>query len=201
MDRERVWSLRKELAQISRRAFERDLVGGTGGNISARIPDTDRVLITPSGVSLGDVTPESIIMVDLEGSVIESTLDYIPSKETGFHLSVYRLRTDVLAIAHLHPPHATAYSACVESLPLVTVSSRVVLKNVPRVECALPGSEALKGYVTEGIKKDPEVKALLMREHGILALGPDLKTAFYIADLVEDTAKIAYLISNIKNIE
>jgi L-fuculose-phosphate aldolase len=194
---EEIDSLRRELAEISRRAFNRGLVGGAGGNMSVRIPDTDKVLITPSGVSLGDVEPEANILVNLEGSILDSSLGLKPSKESSFHLAVYRLRPDVMAIAHLHPPYATAYSNKGRSLPLVTVSSRVVLKEVPWIECALPGSRELYDLVCEGIKKHSGVKAMLMKEHGVLALGPDLKTAFCLTDLVEDTAKIAYIASHI----
>lgn len=190
-------SLRQELAEISRRAFNRGLVSGTGGNISVRIPDTDQILITPSGVSLGDVEPEVNILLNLEGSVLDSSSGLKPSKESSFHLAAYRLRHDVMAIAHLHPPYATAYSNMGRSLPLVTVSSRVVLKEVPWVECALPGSRELYDFVCEGLKKHPGVRTMLMKEHGVLALGPDLKTAFYLTDLVEDTAKIAYIASHI----
>ena len=102
--------LRKELAEFSRRAFHRGLVSGTGGNISVRIPNTDQVLITPSGVSLGDVEPEANLLVNLEGTVIDNPCGLIPSKETSFHLVVYQLRPDAGAIAHVHPPYATAYS-------------------------------------------------------------------------------------------
>ena len=104
---------------------------------------------------------------------------------------------DVMAIAHLHPPFATAYSNKGRSLPLVTVSSRVVLKEVPWVECALPGSRELFDFVCEGLKKHSGVRAMPMKEHGVLTLGPDLKSAFYLTDLVEATAKIAYIASHI----
>ncbi len=190
--------LRKELADFSRRAYQRGLVSGTGGNVSARIPNTDRVLVTPTGVSLGDVEPEANLLLDLDGSIVENPCGLKPSKESSFHLVVYRLRADVGAIAHLHPPHATAYSNREEPLPLVTVNSRVILKEVPCVDCALPGSKELCDFVHGGISRYPNVKTLLMKEHGILALGPDLRTAFYVADLVEDTAKIAFISGNIK---
>jgi L-ribulose-5-phosphate 4-epimerase len=193
-----VSQLRRELADFSRRAFDRGLVGGTGGNVSVRIPGTDRVLITPTGVSLGDVEADINLLVGLDGTIIESPPGQKPSKETAFHLAVYRLRPDAGAIAHLHPPYATAYSNTGQPLPLVTVSSRGVLKEVPCVECATPGSAELCNYVEGGISRNPGIRAMLMKEHGILTLGPDLKTAYYLADLVEDTAKIAYLASHIK---
>ena len=194
---ERIASLKEELSEFSRRAFNRGLVSGTGGNMSVRIPDTDKVLITPSGISLGDIEPEINLLVNLEGSVVDSPPGLKPSKESSFHLAAYRTRPDVMAIAHLHPPFATAFANKGRPLPLVTVSSRVVLKDVPWVESALPGSRELYEFVCEALEKHPGVRALLMKEHGVLTLAADLKTAYYLTDLVEDTAKIAYIASHI----
>jgi len=184
---------RKELSEFSKRSYERRLVGGTGGNLSVRIPGTDTVLITPTGISLGDVEPEENILVNLEGEVLESPMDLKGSKETGFHLAAYQLRPDIGAIAHVHPPYSTAYSNKAKPLPLATISARVNLKHVPWVECFMPGSMELRNCVAEGIKANPGVVCILMKEHGILAMGRDLKHAYYIADLTEDTAMIAYV--------
>ena len=196
---ETVVRLRHELSDFSKRAFHRNLVGGTGGNMSVRIPGSDKVLITPSGVSLGDVEPETNLLVRLDGTILENPANLVPSKETGFHLAAYELRTDVGGIAHVHPPYSTAYSCRGISLPMVTISARVILKEVPAIECALPGSGELREFVKKGILRYPGVKALLMAEHGILALGPDIKTAYYLADLVENTAQVAFVAGNINN--
>ena len=196
-EKEAVIRLRKELAEFSRRAYNRGLVSGAGGNVSARIPGTDQVLITPTNVSLCDVDPDVNLLVRLDGTMLENPFGLKPSKETGFHLVAYQLRPDVLAISHVHPPYATAYSIKHRLLPLVTINSRIILQEVPCIDCASPGSQELCDFVHGGIKQYPLAKALLMKEHGILALGPDLKTAYYIADLVEDTAKIAFLTENI----
>ena len=192
-------SLRLELSDYARRSFDRGLVYGTGGNLSVRVPGTDTVLITPTGLSLGDAKPEEHILVNLEGEIVQSPLGLKPSEETSFHLSAYRIRPDVQALAHLHPPYATAYSNKRTSLPLVTVSARATLKHVPTVECALPGSAELCDLVTDGLNSFPEARAILMKDHGILTLAIDLKTAYYLADLVEETAKIAFIEENIKD--
>ncbi|MBW1695395.1 MAG: class II aldolase/adducin family protein [Deltaproteobacteria bacterium] len=191
---------RKELSEFSKRAFNRGLVGGTGGNLSVRIPETDTVLVTPTAISLGDVQPEENILVNLHGEVLDSPLGLKGSKETGFHLAAYQLRADIGAIAHVHPPYSTAFSNKGKPLPLVTVSARVNLKHVPCIECFLPGSAELRNCVIEGIRSNPEVPCILMKEHGILAMGRDLKHAFYIADLTEDTAKIAYIEATIPTV-
>jgi L-fuculose-phosphate aldolase len=190
--------LRKELSHYSKKSFQRGLISGTGGNLSARIPGEDRVLITPSGVSLDDVTPEINILVTLEGQILSAPPGLKPSKETSFHLAAYRLRSDINALAHVHPPYATAYANKRLPLPLVTVSARANLKHVGCIECAIPGSSELRELVRTGLEANPDARAILMKEHGILTLGKDLMEAFYLADLVEDTAKIAFIEANIK---
>jgi L-fuculose-phosphate aldolase len=185
--------LRQELSVFSKRAYLRNLVGGTGGNMSARIPGSDKILITPSGVALADVEPETSLLVRLDGAILENPLNLNPSKETGFHLAIYELRPDVGAIAHVHPVYATAYSRCGEPLPMATITARMLLTEVPAIEAAMPGSRELCEFIKGGIVRYPGVKALLMAEHGVLALGPDIKTAYYLADLVENTAHVAFV--------
>jgi L-fuculose-phosphate aldolase len=189
---------RKELSYYSKKSFQRGLISGTGGNLSARIPGENMVLITPSGISLDDVSPEINILVTLEGKILSAPPGLKPSKETSFHLEAYRLRPDVHALAHVHPPYATAYANKGVPLPLVTVSARLNLRHVPCIECAIPGSSELRDLVCAGLGAHPDTRAILMKEHGILALAKDLKEAFYLADLVEDTAKIAFIEANIK---
>jgi ribulose-5-phosphate 4-epimerase/fuculose-1-phosphate aldolase len=190
--------LRRELAEFSRRAFNRGLVSGTGGNMSVRIPDTDTVLITPTGICLGDIEPEINLLMKIDGTVLENPCGLRPSKETAFHLAVYQLRSEAGAVAHVHPPYATAYSNRVERLPMVTVSAQAVLKEVPRIESAKAGSTELYEYVKAGLLKHPAARVLLMEEHGILAIAPDLKTSYYLSDLTEDTAKIAFIAGQIR---
>ena len=190
--------LRRELSEVSRRAYDRGLVSGTGGNISVRVPGTDTVLITPTGICLGDIDPEINLLMKIDGAVIESPCGLKPSKETAFHLAVYRLRPEAGAVSHVHPPYATAFSNCVETLPMVTVSAQAVIKEVPRIASAMSGSTELYEYVKAGLLKYPAARVLLMEEHGILAIAPDLKTSYYLSDLTEDTAKIAFICSQIK---
>jgi len=185
--------LRDELAETCRKAFRRGLVGGAGGNISARVPGEDRALISATGISLGDIGPETIVLVDLQGKLLDGAPGMRPSKETGFHVCAYRLRAHVGAVVHLHPPHATAFAVRGMELPLVTDGAMLNLKHVPVVGHAPSGSPELHRIVEEGLRKYPEAKAILLERHGMFTMGPNLTVAFNLADLVEDTAKIAIL--------
>ncbi len=186
---------KKDLAQFSRLSYDRGLVAARGGNLSIRIPGTERVLITPSGISLRDITPDIIIEVDIHGNLLRGKKNLKPSKETPFHTSIYRIRSDVIAIAHVHPPFSTALSLKDKPFPLVTAPGMVNLVKVPLVEFALMGTKELCDYVSEAAKQNMEVKALLLKGHGVIAMGSDLASAYYIADLVEDNAKVALLSS------
>jgi ribulose-5-phosphate 4-epimerase/fuculose-1-phosphate aldolase len=191
----KIGEYKKDLAQFSRLSYDRGLVAARGGNLSIRIPGTERVLITPSGISLRDITPEIIIEVDIEGNLLKGKKNLKPSKETPFHTSIYRIRSDVMAIAHVHPPFSTALSLKDKPFPLLTAPGMVNLVKVPIVEFALMGTKELCDYVSEAARQNMEVKALLLKGHGIIGMGPDIASAYYIADLVEDNAKVALLAS------
>jgi len=185
--------LTEELEATCRKAFQRGLVGGAGGNISVRVPDREEALISATGVSLGDITPATVVRVDLRGQVVEAQGGCRPSKETGFHVCIYRLRPHVGAVVHLHPPFATAFAVRGKELPLVTDGAMLNLKHVPVVGHAPSGSAELHRIVEEGLRAHPEAKAILMERHGMFSMGPNLTVAYNLADLVEDTAKIALL--------
>ncbi|HSB72991.1 MAG TPA: class II aldolase/adducin family protein [Candidatus Methylomirabilis sp.] len=188
-----VAALTEELVATCRKAFQRGLVGGAGGNISVRVPDRDEGLISATGVSLGDITPATVVRVDLKGQVVEAQGGCRPSKETGFHVCIYRLRPQVGAVVHLHPPFATAFAVRGKELPLVTDGAMLNLKHVPVVGHAPSGSAELHRIVEEGLRAYPEARAILMERHGMFSMGPNLTVAYNLADLVEDTAKIALL--------
>lgn len=188
-----VAQLTDELVATCHKAFQRGLVGGAGGNISVRIPGQEEALVSATGVSLGDITLESVVRVDLEGQALEVHGNWRPSKEVGFHVTVYRLRPQVGAVVHLHPPFATAFAVRGKELPLVTDGSRNNLRHVPVVGHAPSGSPELHRIIEEGLRKYPDAKAILMQQHGMFTMGPNLIVAYNLADLVEDTAKIALL--------
>ena len=194
-----VKQLKDALADTCQKAFRRGLVGGAGGNISVRVPGKTMALITATGISLGDIGPETIVLVNLDGRLLDGPAGMRPSKETGFHVCAYRLRPHLGAVVHLHPPHATAFAVRGMELPLVTDGAMLNLKHVPVVGHAPSGSPELHRIVEEGLKKYPEAKAILLERHGMFTMGPNLTVAFNLADLVEDTAKIAILAQSIRN--
>jgi L-fuculose-phosphate aldolase len=189
-----ILELKEQLVEFSRRIYERRMISATGGNLSCRVPSEDALLIKKSGVSFSDMTVDDIIKIDFDGNKLEGEGQH--SKEWRFHGGIYKVRPDVNAVVHCHPPYATAVAANNDELPLVTNHAKGYLKKVPTIGIASSGSEKLAEYVIDEFK-DPERVAILMKEHGITTVGPSFQKAFYLAEMVEDTAQIV-LFSKLK---
>jgi ribulose-5-phosphate 4-epimerase/fuculose-1-phosphate aldolase len=184
-------TIRAQVVQYSQQAYIRGLVGGTGGNLSARLSD-GKMLITPSGISLANTTLENLVAVDLQTLDWHASGEAKPSKEFMFHAAILRRRSDVGAILHCHSAYATAYAVNKRDIPMVT-DAAFKQPPMPRVPFAPSGSERLRDNVAEAIERHPGCKVLLLEEHGIIALGCNVIAAYDTADLTEELARIAYL--------
>jgi ribulose-5-phosphate 4-epimerase/fuculose-1-phosphate aldolase len=187
--------LREELAAVSRRGYERGLVVGVSGNNSVRVPGTDMVLIKATGGCQGEMDVSDTVLMRLDGTVLDAAR--VPSKEWRWHLDVYRHRADVGGIVHLHPPHAVAFAVADEPIPLVHTAARAHLRRVARVDLLPAGSPELAGQVVEALS-DPETRAVVMREHGTITVGPDLRTAYYRTEYLDDNARVALLAAGLR---
>lgn len=187
-DRWTLRMLRDELVAISRRSYARGLVPGVSGNNSVRVPGTDAMLIKTSGSCMGDMTPADTVLMTLDGQVIDG--DRRPSKEWRFHAAIYRVRPEVGAVVHLHPPYSVAFSVAGEVPPLVTAATRGHIQEVQMVDLLPAGSTELADAVTS-VMSGSDLRAVLMREHGTVTVGPDLRTAYYRTEYLEDNARVA----------
>lgn len=187
--------LKKELQHVSHKVYQKGYTQATGGNISVRIPGTDHVLIKRSGISLGEVSREDALIVNMDGEVIEG--NGTASKEIGFHLGIYKVRPDVKAIVHCHPSYCIGYACLGMELPLPTVTAQKLLGHVPVADVAPSGSKELAQHVTDVYKKYPGIKISLMKDHGVCSVGPTLEAAYNVVDLAEATAKQAFIISQL----
>ena len=190
---EEVLKLGEKLVLASSRAYKRGIQTGSGGNVSARIPGTQTMLVKASGGSLGDCTPEGFLICDFDGKLLEGTGK--PTREATLHGYIYKLRQDVNSVVHVHAPYAIAWSHTKKDLPLVTWHSQ--LKN----PCAYPTLDVHAAMVRpedvplveEMFNKAPDIVAFLLADHGIVAMGKDPLTAEHNAELVEETAQVALL--------
>jgi ribulose-5-phosphate 4-epimerase/fuculose-1-phosphate aldolase len=196
-DPDLVRSLREELVAVSRRGYERGLVPGVSGNNSLRLPDSDLVLIKATDCCQGEMTVADTVLMDIDGTVLDA--DRKPSKEWRWHLGVYQARPDVGGIAHLHPPHAVAFAVADQIPPLVHTAARGHLRLVGSVGLLPAGSSELADAVVAQFR-DPELRAVLMREHGTITVGPDLRTAYYRTEYLEDNARVALLAAQVAGV-
>ncbi len=183
--------LKQILIDYARRTYDRGLVGGTGGNFSARLTDGS-MAITASGLNLGDTSMENLIEMDISTYEYRPKGPYVPSKEYLFHADILRLRPDVGAVLHIHPPYATTFAVLKRDIPMVTDAAFKQPK-MPRVSFEPSGTKELQANVVRTINSNPGCKVLLLEQHGIICLGEDIRWAYDIADLTEELARIAYL--------
>ncbi len=179
--REEVWQLHLELPK-------NNLVTWTGGNVSARDPETGYVVIKPSGVRYENLRPEHLVIVDLDSKHIEGDLK--PSSDTASHLYIYRHRADVNGVVHTHSPYATAFAAVGRPIPVyLTAIADEFGGPIPCGGFALIGSEDIGRVVVESIGDSP---AVLLDRHGVFTIGATPERAVKAAVMVEDVARTVW---------
>ena len=180
--KEQVWKLHLELPKNA-------LVVWTGGNVSARDPESGLVVIKPSGVLYDELRPVDHVVVNLEGEIVEGGLK--PSSDTASHLYIYRHRPDVNGVVHTHSPYATAFAAVGRSIPVyLTAIADEFGAPIPCAGFALIGDEDIGRQVVEHIGTSP---AVLLKNHGVFTVGPTAQAAVKAAVMVEDVARAVWL--------
>jgi len=183
-----------DLAEAGRRLHRQGLVIGNSGNISARIPGTNTLLIKPSRVSLESLKPEELLVIDLQGKKVKG--ESAVSRETPIHTAIYRTREDAQAIFHTHPPTATAFGiAKIEILPLQIEIFNQLPNGVPIIPFEAPGSKALAEKIQ---KKIANYDALILENHGIVTIGSTIEAACNLNLMVEEAAKIQFLVMSLE---
>lgn len=177
---------REAVCRVGRLLYDRGYVAANDGNISVKVAE-NRLLITPSGVSKGRMTPEMLLVTDMDGTVIEG--DRHPTSEGKMHLEVYRGRPDANAVVHAHPPVSTAFAVCRRGLETPYLSELVA--GLGQVPCTTSFAMLSTEEVPESVRPYlADHNALLLANHGALAWGGDLWEAFDRLETVEHTAKI-----------
>ncbi|NLU72472.1 class II aldolase/adducin family protein [Streptomyces sp. HNM0575] len=187
-------ALRSELAAVSRRGYERGLVPGVSGNNSLRVPGTELLLIKATDCCQGEMTEAETVLMSLSGDVLDPGRK--PSKEWLWHAGIYRARPEVGGIVHLHPPYSVAFAVADEVPMLVHAAARGHLRALDSVDLLPAGSRELADAVVEKFA-GTEIRGLVMREHGTVTVGPDVRTAYYRTEYLEDDAKVALLAAQI----
>ena len=189
--RAEVERLRQTVCELHGELPRWNLVTWTSGNVSARVPGTDLMVIKPSGVSYDDITAEDMVVCDLHGRLVEGR--HKPSSDTDAHAYVYRARPDVGGVVHTHSPYATAWAARGEAIPCaVTAMADEFGGDIPVGPFALIGDDSIgRGIVAtlEGHRSP----AVLMRGHGVFTIGGTARAAVKAAVMCEDVARTLHI--------
>jgi len=177
---------RRDICAVGRWIHDREYVASTDGNISVRL-GPDRILLTPTSMSKAMMNPEDLVIVDFDGKRVSGHRK--PSTELGMHILIYRLRPDINAVCHAHPPTATGYAAA--GLPLdkpILCELVIGLGSIPVARYGTPGTSEL-GASIEPYVQDHD--AILMANHGVVTYGPDLLTAYLRMETTEHFAQVS----------
>jgi len=178
---------RRLFCELGRRMWEKDWVAANDGNLSMRV-ESDRFLVTPTGVSKGYMTPDMILLLDSSGQLLDPGSPWTPSSELPLHLKSYELRSEINGVCHAHPPYATAF-ACAH-LPIEVPILGETLMNLGSVPCApyaRTGTQALSLVAAPLLAK---YNGILLANHGAVTLGSSLEAAYLRMETLEHTAKI-----------
>jgi L-ribulose-5-phosphate 4-epimerase len=181
-------TLRFEIYKLHLELPRNNLVAWTSGNLSGRDPGSGLVVIKPSGIRYEDLTPENMVVVDLEGKLIEG--EYKPSSDTAAHLYIYRHRPEINGVVHTHSTFATAFAAAGKPIPpVLTAISDEFGGHIPLGAYARIGGDEIGRVLIESIGNSP---AILMKNHGVFTIGKTPEAAVKAAVMVEDVARTVF---------
>jgi L-fuculose-phosphate aldolase len=178
---------RQQIVEYGRKMVQSGLTTGSGGNLSILSAPDNLIAISPSGIDYNDVTVADVVVVDRSGKVVDG--ERKPSSELGFHLSLYAARPEVEAVVHTHSVYATTLACLHWELPAVHYLVAFSGDKVPLAPYATFGSPELADNIIESIGS---YNAVLLANHGLVAVGTDMKSCFNVAEEIELVARIYY---------
>jgi L-ribulose-5-phosphate 4-epimerase len=186
-----VRDIRAQVARLHAELVRYELVVWTSGNVSARVPGADLLVIKPSGVSYEELDADRMIVCDLDGTVVDGALS--PSSDTAAHAYVYRAMPHVGGVVHTHSTYASAWAARGEAIPCVlTAMADEFGGPIPVGPFAIIGDDSIGQGIVQTLSghRSP---AVLMRNHGVFTIGADARAAVKAAVMCEDVARTVHV--------
>ncbi len=181
---------RDEVCELNAALLQNNLVAWTSGNVSARVPGADLMVIKPSGIAYSELTPAAMVVCDLAGTVVDGGLS--PSSDTATHAYVYRQMPEVGGVVHTHSTYATAWAARGEAIPCVlTAMADEFGGEIPVGPFALIGGDEI-GRAIVSVLTGHRSPAVLLRSHGVFTIGRTARDAVKAAVMCEDVAKTVH---------
>ncbi|MBK0347630.1 class II aldolase/adducin family protein [Aerococcaceae bacterium zg-ZJ1578] len=181
--------IREQICDVCHKMWQLGWVAANDGNVSVRLNENE-LLATPTGMSKSFITPEKLVKLNMKGEILEAQEGYRPSSEIKMHIRCYEERSDVKAVVHAHPPIATSFALA--HIPLDTYSlieSAIVIGSVPITPFGVPSTMEVPDAITPYL---PDHDVMLLENHGALAVGSDVITAFYRMETLELVAKSTF---------
>jgi len=185
-------TLRQQIVQSAGMLFRAGVMSHSGhGNISARLPGTDHLLLASVGL-FSDLTAESLPIVNFDGEVVSGSLPAVTREIVGMHACVYRSREDMYSVIHTHSPHVTAFALANQPLPCAyeALLRFGLTQDVPVAAWAPRGSPESVSNIVAQLEKHPATLAVLLGNHGLLAFGRDSLAVAYLIVAMEEAAEM-----------
>ena len=189
----------QEIINVSKNIYDKGLVSGKAGNISARFKgdNGDIIAITPTLKSLANLAEEDIVLVDMDTNALTNGK---PSSEVNMHIEIYKKRPDINGIVHTHSPYATGFAFSNKRIKRLEGFGEIKNPFLPYIEYEKPGSDELAVKASDSIKSDD---VLVLKNHGVICVGENLKEAELLAVFIEESAKtqfITYMLNSVEDI-
>jgi len=180
-------AIKEQICEVCQKMWQLGWVAANDGNVSVKLPDGN-ILATPTGISKAFITPEKLVLLNPQGEVIEAAEGYRPSSEIKMHLKCYEKRDDVFGVIHAHPPGATGFAVAHKPMDMYNMIEDVAaIGAVPLTPYGTPSTAEVPAAIEPYLE---EHDVMLLENHGALAVGSDVLTAFYRMESLELWAKI-----------
>jgi L-fuculose-phosphate aldolase len=189
-------TIKKEILQVCKRMYQSGFVAANDGNVSVKISE-NKIIVTSTGKSKGFIKQKDLLLIDSKGKVLKGNLK--PTTELAMHLFVYQKRKDVKAVVHAHPPYSIAFAVAGIGLDKYILPEVIVsIGKIPLAKYATPSTKEVSNSIA-GLIGNYDV--ILLKNHGVVAVGKDVEEAYHKLERVEHFAKILYLAMGLGNVD